>query len=289
MKKVKKLPDRSAVRVRDTWDLSSLFSGDDAWEAAFTKWEKRIPQYARFCGKLGRDGKTLAACLRFDVAMDRAGERLGTYAFLKTAEDTANPAYQRMHGRFLKASSRAAQAASYIRPEILSLPAGKLKRRMDEKPLTPYRLLLDRLLRYKPHTLGEREERLLAMQTEMAQATNQVFRQLNDADLKFPPVKNEKDEWIELSHATLGAFLHSPKRSVRRTAFTRFYEVIGAHENTLAATLNGSIQRDVYYARARNHENSLSMALFPDRIPVSVYENLIEVVHHLRQVLNVKG
>ena len=280
MKKVKKLPARSQIKPSDTWDLSSLFADDDAWEAAFAKWEKRIAGYARFQGKLGRDAKTLAACLRFDVDMDRAGERLGAYAFLKTAEDAANAAYQRMYGRCLSASSRAAQAASYIRPEVLSLPAAKLKRFLAEKPLARYRLLLERLLRYKPHTLGEPEERLLALQTEMAQATNQIFRQLNDADLKFPPVKNEKGEWIELSHATLSTLLHSPKRSVRRTAFAKFYEVIEAHENTLAATLGGSIQRDVYYARARNHENSLSMALFPDRIPVSVYENLIEVVHH---------
>jgi len=279
MKKVKKLPDRSRIKPSDTWDLSSLFADDDAWEAAFVKWEKRIAGYARFQGKLGRDAKTLGACLRFDIEMDRAGERLGAYAFLKTAEDTANATYQRMYGRYLNASSRAAQAASYIRPEVLSLPAAKLKRLLAEKRLAPYRLLLERLLRYKPHTLGEPEERLLAMQTEMAQATNQIFRQLNDADLKFPPVKNEKGEWIELSHATLSTLLHSPKRSVRRTAFMKFYEVIEAHENTLAATLGGSIQRDIYYARARNHSDALSMALFPDQVPAAVYDNLIEAVH----------
>ena len=58
--------------------------------------------------------------------------------------------------------------------------------------LAPYRLLLERILRYKPHTLGRKEERLLAMQTEMAQAAGQIFRQLNDADLKFGAVKDER-------------------------------------------------------------------------------------------------
>ena len=60
--------------------------------------------------------------------------------------------------------------------------------------MAPYRLLLERLLRYKPHTLGKKEEKLLAMQTEMAQAAGQVFRQLNDADMKFGPIRNEKGE-----------------------------------------------------------------------------------------------
>ena len=62
------------------------------------------------------------------------------------------------------------------------------------KPLAEFRLVLERLLRFKPHTLGKKEEKLLAMQTEMAEAAGQIFRQLNDADLKFGAVKNERGE-----------------------------------------------------------------------------------------------
>jgi hypothetical protein len=63
-------------------------------------------------------------------------------------------------------------------------------------------------------------------------------------------VTNEKGERIELGNATL-QLLHSPKRSVRRTAFHQYYQQFAAHENTLAATLSGSILTDVYYAKAR--------------------------------------
>ncbi len=104
---------------------------------------------------------------------------MGTYAFLKTAEDTTNGKYQRMQGRYVNAASRAAQAASYLRPEILAIPSAQMKQFLADEPLAPYRLLLERLLRDKPHTLGKKEERLLAMQTEMAQTASQVFRQLH--------------------------------------------------------------------------------------------------------------
>ena len=87
---VKQLPPRSKVKTADTWDLSSLFPSDDAWEKAFAAWEKRIAGYAAFQGTLGDDAETLAACLKFDEDFDRAGERLGTYALLKTTEDTAD-------------------------------------------------------------------------------------------------------------------------------------------------------------------------------------------------------
>ena len=72
--------------------------------------------------------------------------------------------------------------------------------------------------------------------------------------------------------------LISPERSVRRAAFNQYYEQFSAHENTLAATLSGSIQRDVYYARARNYSSSLEASLFPDNVPVDVYDNLISAV-----------
>jgi len=279
MKRIQQLPPRSKVKISDTWDLGSLFPDDAAWEKAFAKWEKRIDGYAEFRGRLADGADVLADCLKFDLDFDRAGERLGTYAFLKTAEDTTEGTYQRMHGRYLNVASRAAEAASFIRPEILAIPTARLKKWMSEKRLAPYRLMLERLIRYKPHTLGRKEEKLLAMQTEMAQAASQIFRQLNDADMKFPTVKDEKGRWIELSHATFSTLLHSPKRSVRKAAFHRYYGCYLDHRHTLAAALNGSIQRDIYYARARNYPSALEAALFPDRVPVAVYDNLIDSVH----------
>lgn len=277
--KVKALPKRSQVKPGDCWDLTSLFASDDAWEKAFEQWEPKIAEYERFQGQLGKDAKTLAKCLAFDAEFDRAGERLGTYAFLKTAEDTSNSTYQRMQGRYRNAASRAAQAASYIRPEIMAIEAKKMKLFLAAKELAGYRLMIERLLRYKPHTLSDKEERLLAMQSEMSEAAGQVFRQLNNADLKFGSVKNDKGEQIELSHASFSACLHSPSRAVRKTAFHQYYRQYAAHENTLAASLGGSIQRDVYYAKARGYESALAASLFDDNVPASVYDNLIASVH----------
>jgi oligoendopeptidase F len=278
MRKAKPLRLRSQMKPSDCWDLASLFPDDRSWEQAFANWEKRIAGYAEYQGKLAEGAETLAACLKFEVQMDRAAERLGTYAFLKTAEDTTNSDYQRMHGRFTNAVSRAEQAASYIRPEILAMPAAKLNKLVADKRLAPYRLLLERLVRYKPHTLSRKEEKLLAMQIEMAQTAGHAFEQLDNADMKFGLVKNERGQWIELSHATFSTLLHSPKRSVRKTAFKKYYRQYADHRHTLGATVGGSIQRDVYYARARNYPSALEAALFPDRVPVAVYENLIASV-----------
>jgi oligoendopeptidase F len=285
MSKVKSLPKRSDVKPQDKWDLQTLFKNDAQWESTFSKWERQIPRYKKFKGKLGRSARTLADCLQFDSALDRLAERIGTYAFLKTAEDQSNSDYQRMKGRYQSAATLAAEAASYIRPEILAIPAAKIDRFLRSKELAPWRLAMARLLRYRRHTLSNKEEQLLAMQGRMSEASNDFFRQLNDADLKWPLVQNEKKELVELGHSSFSAFLHSPSRSVRKEAFEKYYSQYDAHKNSMAAALNGSVQRDIYYAKARGYKSALESSLFHDNVPIAVYDNLIKSVHrHLPAV-----
>ena len=101
MSSLKKLPKRADVRTADAWDLQSLFSGDDAWEAAFRKFEKKISGSTRsIADDLEKPPLSLAACLKFDSELDRR-ERLGTYAFLKKRRGSrADSVYQRMVGRY---------------------------------------------------------------------------------------------------------------------------------------------------------------------------------------------
>ncbi len=285
MSEVHRLPNRSEVPSQDCWDLSSLYATDEAWESDFKKFESQIDRYATFRGKLAEGAKVIAQCLTFDLEMDRLAERLGTYAFLKTTEDQANNTYQALTARFQNLSVRAGQAASYLRPELLAISAEAMNAILKSPEVEPYQLLLERIVRYRNHTLTDSEESLLAMQGEMAQTASKVFRQLNDADLKFGELKNEHGQSVELSNATFSQFLISPSREVRRQAFHQYYEQFQSHENTLAATLAGSIHTDVYYARARRYPSALEASLFHDNVPTTVYDNLIAAVRkHLPSV-----
>jgi oligoendopeptidase F len=273
------LPPRTKVKLADSWNLATLFNSDADWEAAFAEWSARIPQYGEYAGRLGESAATLAQCLQLDADIDRAGERLGVYAFLKTAEDQGNSDYQRMKGRYQHAATQASEASSFIRPEIMAIPADAMESFLASDELKDWRLALERLLRFRAHTLSGREEQLLAMQGQMSEASNQIFRQLNDADLKWPSLRNEKGELVELGHSSFSAFLHSPSRSVRQKAFEVYYSQYAAHQHSMSAALNGSVQRDVYYAKARNYKSAREAALFADNVPLSVYDNLISSVH----------
>jgi len=282
---VKSLPARGDVAVGDTWDLASLFRSDAEWQAALAAWESRIPEFTAFAGTLGSSPERLAECLAHDLAYDREGDRLGTYAHLRATEDQAAAEPQRMVGRFQHVSTRAGEAASFLRPEIMAIPAATLAAWLDLPVLAPYRLLLERIVRTRAHTLSEPEEKLLAMQGTFAGTAAKVFRQLTDADLKFGSVTNGKGERLELSNATFTAFLHDTSREVRKTAFHQFYDQYEAHSNTLAATLSGSNERDVYAARSRKYPSAVEAALFTDNVPLAVYDQLVQAVRdHLPAV-----
>jgi oligoendopeptidase F len=273
-----RLPTRAEVPAADTWDLSSLFAADADWEKAFAEWDGMVGGYTKFRGTLGQSPAALAACLEFDIAFERLGDRIGTYAFLKHTEDVSNGTYQGMKARYIGVAAKAAEAGSYIRPEILAIPDETIRRFLDAPELAPHRLTLERLLRYKPHTLSEKEERLLAMLIEPAQTPRNVFDQLTDADMKFGQIELEPGRVIDLSHGSYMVCMEHPNREVRKKAFHQYYAEFADHANTLASTLAGSIKQDVYNARVRNYPSAREAALFPDRVPVSVYDNLLAAV-----------
>ena len=285
------LLERSEVLTSNTWDLSSLYTDNAAWELDFKILADRVLKLESYRGRLGESAALLAEALDFDSEFDRLAERLGTYAFLKTTENQGDSDYQAMKSRFQNLSVRASQATSYMRPELLAIEKSRLAELLADDRLAIYRLQLERLNRYRAHTLTDGEERLLAMQGEMAMAAGDAFRKLNDADLRFGEIEDHEGRTIELSHATFSQLLICPDRNVRRKAFDQYYKQFADHENTLAATLAGTIHRDVYYAKARNYPSSLASALFPDNVPVDVYNNLIQsvrdslpAVHHYLDV-----
>src|SRR5207249_2664569 len=112
----------------------------------------QIAGYEKFRGKLRESASTLAELLKFDSEFERLGERLGVYAFLKTAEDQANSDYQRMKGRYQHVATKAAEASAWIRPEILAIPQETMAGFLRAPELADWTIALEKILRYRPHT-----------------------------------------------------------------------------------------------------------------------------------------
>ena len=272
------IPERKDIPDDHKWDLTSLFASDEDWEKWVTVVEGQIDNYADYKGRLKDSADVLKAALDFHLSLRRKLERIYTYAHLKSDEDKSNQFYLGLHQRAVSLHARAAESASYMTPEIQAIPDDQMHSFLGDESLAEYKFHLEKILRYKPHTRSETVEQVLAMSQEMAQAPSQVFGQLDNVDLNFGHLENEDGKKIELSHGNFSTFLISPDRDLRKKAFFQYYQAYQDHQHTLAATLLHGIKKDLFYSRVRHFDNCRASALFADRIPDSVYDNLIETV-----------
>lgn len=271
------IPTRDQVRPEDAWDLSKLFENDQQWEEGLKKFTEMIEHIPSFKGTLGESAGHLYECLEYLTRVEYLGERLGYYAHLRYSEDAGDSGNQERFARFMKATSDASTAESYVEPEIQAIDTEHLETFMQDERLRDYRVQLRKLIRMKPHVLSEPEERLLAMQSEANQTAQKTFSALTDVDFDFGTVDTPEGP-KPLTQASLSSFMLNPDRNVRERAWTQFYTVYRQHQNTLASLYSGSVQLDVYKARARNFSNSREAALFPDDVPERVYDTLLSTV-----------
>ncbi len=273
-----RIPERSEIPEAHKWELAPLFANEEEWERLYGVLEKKIEGYGAYRGRLGESLSVFREALEFDLALSRELERLYTYAHLKSDEDKTNQRYMGLYGRAMNLYNRSSELSSFITPEIQSLPDATARAYMADPSIDAYRFMIEKIFRYKPHTLPAEMEELLAMGGELAQAPSQFFSQLDNADLSFGAITDDAGREVELSHGNFVSFLMSPSREVRKNAFNQYYRTYEAHRHSIAAAFAYSVKKDRFYARARRFESCRSAALFSDNVSEAVYDNLISTV-----------
>ncbi|MFT9846106.1 oligoendopeptidase F [Aneurinibacillus sp. REN35] len=274
----KTLPKRSEVKPEFKWKLESIFPSDAAWEEEYKKVQELINKIGTYKGKLSESPAVLAECMKTYEELGLAMERVYVYARMRRDEDNTNTTYQALTDRAGSLNIRVASALAYMVPEILAMPNEQLDQYIAAETLAPYRFYLTEIKRQKEHVLSEREEQIIAQAGELAQAPQTIFGMLNNADMVFPTITNEDGEDVQLTHGRYIQFMESPDRRVRKEAFKAMYDAYGKQKNTIAATLNASVKKDVFYARIRKYSSALAAALDNDNISLDVYTNLIQAV-----------
>ncbi len=272
------IPERKDVPTQDTWNLSRLFTSDEEWETSLTRFKEKTPEIEKFKGTLGRSAARLRECLDAMNEIELLGERLGYYAMLRQSEDAGDSDNQSRYSRFIQASSKSEAAASYQSPEIQAIPDDRMKEFLADPVLADFTISLNKLLRWRPHILTENEERILAMQEEANQTASNSFGALTDVDMDFGSIETPEGPRA-LSHSSFGSLMEHTDRDVRRRAYTQYYAVFEGHKNTLVNLYAGSVQLDTYKSKVRNFESARGSRLFPDKVPASVYDNLVKSVN----------
>ena len=282
---MEKLIERKDVKIEDTWDLSLLYKNDEEFEKDFSTVEKFSNEVSKYKGKLNTSAKELKNILDTIMNTSIILERLGSYAFLKQTEDLTNNDSNIKMARFSKLASELSANLSFFDPELMAIEDNIMNDFLKSEDLKDYKIYLNKILKYKPHTLSEKEERILALQGELASTASNVFDTLNDADLNFGEIEIDGKK-TPLTHATFSSFQENPDREIRKKSYEQFYKEYDDHKNTLAELYASQIKQDIFSAKIRNFNTVREQELFADDIPVSVYDSLIESVHNMLPALH---
>lgn len=273
--------ERAEVQVKDTWNLRDLYASDKSWNDNKEKLAAQFDKVLTHRGKLASSASQLLACLELNSYISKEFGRLYSYASMKSDEDTRNSKYLGMKQQLEQLITDYSSKASFIEPEIARMDKQKIDEFIAKKPgLKVFKMYLYDIQRTKTHRLSEKEEKILAEASLLANSPYSIYNILSNAELPYPEVKLSDGAIAKLNKAGYARYRAAPNRDDRETVFQAFWSTFNNFKRTFGVQLYSTMKKDMFYARTRHYNSSLESALNKDNIPTEVYLTLIENVNN---------
>ncbi len=275
-----KILNRNETPQEFKWDIESMYPDESKIYEDLDRGSKLSEEFESLKGTLMNSSSALLNALKVYLDANQTLEKAFVYAHMRKDEDNANSKYLEMNSKCASVISASAARMSYLVPELLESSEETLDQFLSEcEELKPYEFMLREIFTNKKHTLSSDQEYILATLGEVLGAPGEIFRTLNDTDLVFGTVTNDEGKEVPVTHASFTQLMESENRDVRKATYYSLYEKYKEHNNTLASTYNNNVKTSKISATLRNYSSCLDAALSGNRIPESVYINLIEAVH----------
>ncbi|UTC77147.1 oligoendopeptidase F [Treponema sp. OMZ 799] len=280
-------PKRSEIAKSDKWNIELLFKNDEEWEkalAAIPEGGKEILKYKEAFSKPETiDAATLLACLKASTGVDRIAEKVGNYAFLQKSSNEGDPENIKRLGKYMMTVTELSAATSWLMPAIMEIPEEKIRSWIDPssptgKDFADFKVSLEKTLHLKPHTLSDKEEKILSLLSEPHGTPSQAFSVLTNVDFDFGSIKTKEGD-VKLTQSSYSKFMQDPDRALREKAYKQLYGTYGAHKNTIASLYTGQVQQNVALAKIRGYGSAREKSLYVDKVPTAVYDNLVDTIH----------
>ncbi|MFH1719090.1 MAG: oligoendopeptidase F [Planctomycetota bacterium] len=271
--------ERADVPDQYKWKLEDLYPSDQSWNAAKQELVAQFDEVTKYKGKLAGSASELLACLEFDTGMSKEFGRLYSYSHMKSDEDVGNSTYLAMKQEMEQLSTDYGSKASFITPEIAEMDKETIDRFIEQQSgLKIYKMLLYDIQRRKAHTLSDKEEKILAEASLLADGPSSIYGVFSNAEMPYPEITLSDGTVAKLTKAGYSLYRASENREDREAVFQAFWDTFKKFKGTFGTQLYANVKKDMFYARTRGYESSLHSALDRNNIPTQVYMALIENV-----------
>jgi oligoendopeptidase F len=271
----------SAEGIR--WDLSDLYAAHDDPRIDLTikDCHAHAERFADRFRALMQDRETLTAeCLlqglrELEIIFESLG-RVGTYAGLLYAADTAKPEYQDLTQRVEQRSTEVRNLLLFFELEWLKLDDTIASRLMADPTLEAYRHYLKSLRRHRPHTLTELEEKVINDRDNTGRnAFGRLFSEITSS-LTFSFEK--QGEKADLNLSQILSLLHEPDRGLRQSAMETLYNGLSQHGQVLTFIYDTLIQDQLTMDRLRSYPDPMAQRHLFNEIDGAAVKTMMAVV-----------
>lgn len=273
------MSERKNMDPEYMWDLTPVFPDIAAWEREFSEVEKLIPSLGGYENTMTDSPKSLKEALDAILSAAERTERVYVYAMLMRDGDGSDPMCQSMQSRAQSLVVKLQTVVSYVSPLLLSVDEKKLDALISSDEVAEYRRYINDIVRARCHTLDAAGERMLSMFSEVADTPQDAYGSLFNVDMEFPEIEDENGEKVRLTSGNFGVYRSSTDRSVRESAFEKFFGEYKKFINTSAALYSGSVKADNCTAAMRGFESARGAHLFGGNVPEEVYDSLLSEIH----------
>ncbi len=271
--------NRKEIENKYKWNLEKMYLDSSKIEEDIKFIEKSYEDIKKYKGKMSDSAENFYNSLKIMEDSSRRLSYLYAYTHMKHHEDTRINENLADATKSEMIASELGKATAFIVPEIIGMDSSLLENFLKDERITPYKKMIDEILRDKPYTLSEKEEELMAAVSDLTGVAENTYEMLSYADMKFPEIEDEKGEKVRLDHFNYSTYIKSKNQRVRKDAFEAEFGTYKKYSNTMASTLFGAIKSEIFNAKTRKYPSALFASLYQDNISVDVYNNLIDSIH----------
>jgi oligoendopeptidase F len=269
---------RSQVLENDTWDLSALFPSVQAWEKSMEELKDRIEAAPSFKGHLIAGKESFLKALAWYKETAILAESLANWAFLNYSADASDNKNVQRYSVVTQELAKLGTNMAYFDPELLLIDEETINKYQSDPDFSDYKVYLKKSRRFKQYVLSEKEERIIALESEVGATARTTFQDLTNVDFDFGTVET-KEGPKPLTQSTFSSFMMQEDRELRKKAYLQFYANYKSHQQTIARLYEGQVKQDMFRCKARGYDSCRQKSLFPDNVPQKVYDNLVSCVH----------
>lgn len=256
------------------WDLTTIYKNDVEIQEDI----KKVREDLEKVKELKNNPKNnLVDLLQIDTEIDRRLSKLYTYAHMKKDEDSNIDSSQKLEAEILNIANEASTELAFLQPLLLGLNDNEISELKNNKELKDYDIYLERILRYKEHTLSDKEEELLSALSSSRQTPSKAYYYLTNTDMKF---EHLEDFDVQINNHNFVELQNNEDRNLRKAVFKSYYDTYNNFGNTIAQLYYSHIDNLSKIAKLRKYNSVREMYLYNDDVDVSVYDALIDSIHN---------